>query len=399
VIAPRQPTESSRQLPAKVRRRARALGLVYTLDGGVGLRRRGRPGRFYYTDARGRKVTDRRALARIRSLAIPPAWADVWINANPRGHLQACGRDARGRKQYRYHTEWRELQESAKFGQLVAFARALPRLRRAVSAALRRSGLDAERMTAVVVRLLETSLIRVGNEEYARSNRSFGLTTLQDRHAAVTRRGICFEFAGKSGIDHRIVLADAELARLVRRTQELPGQQLFQYVDSDGRRHKLRSNDVNAFIRRHSGGDFTAKHFRTWAGTVLMALELAQQPPPETKRLAQKYVMVALRAVAERLGNTPAVARRSYVHPAVIDAYAAGSLPRLSSSGPWPPVRPPNGLTRRERAVLQLLERAERRSTRNGSTPGGSLQARRRTRGERQQIRALSRQLMHALKP
>jgi len=271
-------------------------------------------------------VTDRAALRRIRSLAIPPAWTDVWICTDPSGHLQATGRDARGRKQYRYHAAWRSGRDEHKFERLLDVARALPRIRERCEADLASPGLSREKVLATVVRLLELTLIRVGNEEYARLNRSFGLTTLKRRHAKVEGSAIRFRFAGKSGQRHEVGLRDRRLAAIVRRCRELPGQDLFSYVGDDGIPHDITSDDVNEYLREASGIDMTAKDFRTWAGTVLAYRALSALDPVEDGRSAKKNVVEAVKLTAGRLGNTPAVARKSYVHPAVLEAYMEGSI-------------------------------------------------------------------------
>jgi DNA topoisomerase-1 len=271
-------------------------------------------------------VTDRTVLRRIRSLAIPPAWTDVWICTDPSGHLQATGRDARGRKQYRYHAAWTRGRDDLKFERLLAVARALPRIRERCEADLATPGLSREKVLAAVVRLLELTLIRVGNEEYARLNRSFGLTTLKRRHAKVEGSAIRFQFAGKSGKRHEVGLRDRRLASIVRRCQDLPGQELFAYVGDDGVPHDISSDDVNEYLREISGIDMTAKDFRTWAGTVLAYRALRALAPVENGRAAKKNVVEAVRLTADQLGNTPAVARRSYVHPAILEAYMEGTI-------------------------------------------------------------------------
>ncbi len=342
----------------RARRAARAAGLLYSGDDSPGYGRRGRPGKFHFVDTRGRRIANPRTLGRVRSLVIPPAWTDVWINPRPRGHLQASGRDARGRKQYIYHADWRATRDSSKFDNLIPFARTLPALRRAVRASLRRPRLDRERVTAVLVRLLETSLIRIGNDEYARTNQSYGLTTLRMRHARVTRGRIRFAFRGKSGQQHRIDVPNPDLARIVRQLQDLPGQELFCYKDSEGKVRRLRSDDVNAYLQQHSGARFTAKDFRTWAGTVLAALTLAQFACPSTKTELKRVYSEAVRAVAARLGNTPAVARRSYIHPAILEMFAAGRLPPLPPPENWPAPVLRVQLAPEELAVLKLLKAA-----------------------------------------
>ena len=255
---------------------------------------------------------------------IPPAWTDVWICPDPRGHLQATGRDARGRKQYRYHPRWREVRDEVKYGRLITFAQALPRIRARVAAHLRRQNLPREKVLAAVVQLLEKTLIRVGNEEYARQNKSFGLTTMRDQHARVTGSAVRFEFRGKSGIQHAIDLRDRRLARIVKSLRDLPGYELFQYIDADGRRQMIDSADVNAYLRDISGQDFTAKDFRTWAGTVLAAKALAAIGRFKSQAEAKRNVVRAIDEVAKRLGNTKAVSRKCYIHPAVLDAYMQG---------------------------------------------------------------------------
>ena len=311
---------------------ARAAGLRYASDARPGISRR-RSGRgFSYHDPDGVLVRDRVTLERIRRLAIPPAWTAVWICPSPNGHLQATGRDARGRKQYRYHELWRARRDDDKFGRLVDFARVLPRIRAQVDRDLARPGLAREKVLAAVVRLLETTLIRVGNDEYARLNRSFGLTTLRSRHARVTGTAIRFRFRGKSGRQAEVGLRDRRLAAVVRRCQDLPGQELFQYVGPDGDAHDVGSEDVNAYLREISGADVSAKDFRTWAGTVLAYRALRQADRAPEAPAARRAVVEAVQQTADRLGNTPAVARRSYVHPAVLEAYVEGEIPRRRSA-------------------------------------------------------------------
>jgi DNA topoisomerase I len=269
-------------------------------------------------------LRNRSILERIRHLAIPPAWTDVWICGDARGHIQATGRDARGRKQYRYHPEWRVARDRTKFDRMRAFGAVLPRIRKRVASDLARPGLRREKVLAVVVRLLQCSLIRVGNEEYARANRSFGLTTMRDRHVKVGRAILRFEFRGKSGKRHSVGVTDARLARIVKQCRDLPGQELFQYVDNGGGRRNISSGDINEYVREITGADFTAKDFRTWAGTVMAATALGDIAPPSSTTLAKRNVLHATDAVAGVLGNTRAVCRRSYIHPAIVDAYMNG---------------------------------------------------------------------------
>jgi len=321
-------------------------GLRYVTDGDPGIARR-RAGRgFVYLQPGGRRVKDRATLDWIRSLAIPPAWTDVWICSSRKGHLQATGRDARGRKQYRYHPEWRAQRDTVKYDRMIAFGKALPRIRRRVSRDLRRAGLPRERVLAAVVRLLEKTGVRIGNEEYARDNKSFGLTTLRDRHAQVGSKRIRFRFRGKGGKEGEVEVSDARLARIVGRCQDLPGQELFTYLDDEGEVRTIGSDDVNDYIREISGHDFTAKDFRTWAATVMAARALARGEQASTLAGAKRDVVRAVERVAEWLGNTPAVSRKSYVDPSVIDAYLEGDAIRNGS----------------EAAVLALLRRRAKTS-------------------------------------
>lgn len=364
-VAPRRRSTSGRErrvsraalVPTKA---ATLAGLRYVEAASQGLRRRRSGQGFRYVDAIGRVVRDRARLDRIRRLAIPPAWRDVWICASAVGHLQATGRDAKGRKQYRYHSRWREVRDSAKYEHMLDFARRLPALRARIELDLRARGLTRRKVVAAVVRLLEATLIRVGNEEYARRNRSFGLTTLRDRHASVSGSRLQFRFRGKSGREHVVRIADRRLGSVVRRCQEMPGQALFQYLDERGRRRSVGSSDVNRYLREATGADFTAKDFRTWAGTVLAAWALHGLESPPKKTGDNRNVLRAIRAVATRLGNTPAICRRCYVHPTVIEAYRDGSLLALRSRC-LRPDRRGAGLTPAEACVLALL--ASRLST------------------------------------
>ncbi|MGZ6017330.1 MAG: DNA topoisomerase IB [Phenylobacterium sp.] len=305
---------------------AQPAGLAYVGDHEPGLQRVSSATGFDYRDAAGARVDDPETLERIRGLAIPPAWTDVWICPDPNGHIQATGRDKRGRKQYRYHPRWREHRDSAKYHRMAAFGRALPRLRAQVDRHLRLRGMPREKVLAAVVRLLELTLIRVGNDEYARKNRSFGLTTLRKRHVDVHGSGVAFEFRGKSGKHHRTRLHDARLARVIRSCEELPGQRLFQYLGEDGQTHVVSSHDVNAYIHAAVGEDFTAKDFRTWAGSLLAAQLLAACERAQNQTQHRCLVADCVKQVASRLGNTPAVCRSSYIHPEVIAAYADDRL-------------------------------------------------------------------------
>jgi len=311
---------------------ARLAGLRYVGETGTGIHRR-RAGRgFVYLNGHG-PVRDVTTLARIRALVIPPAWREVWICPSPTGHIQAIGRDARGRRQYRYHSRWREVRDETKYARILAFARALPRIRARVDADLGRRGLPREKVLATVVRLLETTRVRVGNEEYARANKSFGLTTLRDRHVEAAGPALRFQFRGKGGKEHAVDVRDPRVARIVRRLQDLPGQELFQYVDEEGARRSVDSGDVNAYLREISGDEFTAKDFRTWAGTVLCALALAEAGPCASGRQAKRNVARAIERVAAQLGNTPAISRKCYVHPAVLEAYQHGQTITVPDEG------------------------------------------------------------------
>jgi DNA topoisomerase I len=341
---------------------AAAGHLRYVSDTGPGISRlRGGRGFRYRLEADGRPVRDPETLARIRALAIPPAWTAVWICASAAGHIQAVGRDARGRKQYRYHPRWRAIRDEAKYARLRDFGRILPRVRRQVRQDLAVSGLPRRKVLATVVRLLETTLIRVGNEEYARQNHSYGLTTLRARHVRVEGGRLRFQFRGKGGKAHIVAINDRRLARVVQRCQELPGHDLFQYVDGAGRRQTIGSADVNAYLRDVAGQEFTAKDFRTWAGTVLAAATLRGAAAAGSARARKRTIAGMVTEVARQLRNTPAICRKCYIHPAVLSAFEAGAL--------GPVVRvvrpaPRGGLDPEERALLRVLERGAGRSKR-----------------------------------
>ena len=334
---------------------ARAAKLRHVDDHSPGLRRRGAHPRFRYVDEAGCAVREPETLRRIRALVIPPAWTDVWICPSPDGHLQATGRDARGRKQYRYHARFRDIREETKYERILAFASAVPKIRAAVDAELQRPGLRREKVLATIVRLLEITLIRVGNEEYARENGSFGLTTLRARHVDVHGSTIAFHFRGKSGKTHAVGVHDRRLAKIVARCNELPGEVLFQYVDDEGHARTVESSDVNAFLRELAGEDFTAKDFRTWAGTVLAAHALSETATFASPTAAKKHLAVAIKGVAARLGNTPAVCRKCYVHPAVFEAYLEGDLPKALSRSAQPAEESSVSLSSIEKAVLAML--------------------------------------------
>ena len=336
---------------------ARSARLRYVTDTDRGYARRGRGKSFTYVQSTGAALRDRAALARIRALAIPPAWKDVWICATANGHLQATGRDARGRKQYLYHPRWREAQDHHKYERIVSFAKTLPKIRRAVARDLRKRGLPREKVLAATVKLLETTLIRVGNDEYARDNNSFGLTTMHDKHVKIRGSTIRFDFRGKHGIEHDIDLKDQRLATIVHACRDLPGQELFQYLDDAGEVRDVGSGDVNDYLRQISGENFTAKDFRTWAGTALAAQALQEFQDFDSKAAAKKNITRAIERVAERLGNTQAICRKSYVHPAIIDAYMDRSLLKTLKRRTEKELRGAlHRLSSEEAAVLALLQ-------------------------------------------
>jgi DNA topoisomerase-1 len=305
---------------------AEEAGLRHAGDDEPGLTRKRKGKGFAYFDSAGRPVREPATLDRIGRLAVPPAYTDVWICADPRGHIQATGRDARGRKQYRYHPRWIETRDADKYGRMVEFGALLPQLRRRIDAHMRRPGLGRRKVLATIVHLLDTTLIRVGNEDYARENKSYGLTTLRNRHVDVKCAELRFQFTGKSGKMWRLRMRDRRIARIVRQIQELPGQQLFQYLNSAGDRRGVTSGDVNEYLREISGKPITAKDFRTWAGTVLAAMALSEFETFDSQTGARKNVKAAIERVAARLGNTPAICRKCYVHPHVFDSYMDGRL-------------------------------------------------------------------------
>ncbi len=346
-------------------RSARAAGLRYVSDVAPGIRRK-RAGRsFTYTNAAGTAIRERDTIRRIKALAIPPAWTDVWICPDPRGHLQATGRDARGRKQYRYHTRWRRVRDAVKFDRMLAFAQALPRIRERADHDLERTGMPREKVLAAIVRLLEDTLIRVGNEEYRKENGSFGLTTLRNRHVDVIGSEVRFTFRGKSGKSHKVSLRDRRLARIIKQCQEIPGQELFEYLDEDGQPEAVESEDVNEYIRQISGEDFSAKDFRTWAGSLLAARFFRTSRVELGTREAKKALVHGIAQVAEALGNTPAVCKKCYIHPAVLAAYVAGKLKTVRDKKDDDPYR----LSAEERALLKILTSPVRPDRRR--SPGG----------------------------
>ncbi len=305
---------------------AKLAKLRYLTDEKPGIRRKRQGDGFAYFNGDDKRVRDKNTLVRIRQLAIPPAWTDVWISPVENGHLQATGRDARGRKQYRYHARWRQVRDETKYSKIILFAAALPKIRATVEADLKLPGLARRKVLAAVVRLLETTLIRVGNDEYARDNGSYGLTTMRDQHVSVNGSKVKFKFRGKSSKWHSIELADRRLARIVGHCQDLPGQELFQYLDDDGVQQDVNSQDVNDYVREIAGEEFTAKDFRTWAGTVLAAMALHEFEKFDSQAQRKRNIVRAIENVAERLGNTPSVCRKCYVHPAILELYQGGAM-------------------------------------------------------------------------
>ena len=331
-------------------------GLRYVTDSKPGIRRKPARTGFRYVVADGRPLRDRDTLQRIRSLAIPPAWTDVWICPHEKGHIQVTARDARGRKQYRYHARWRSTRDETKYAHVISFGKALPAIRRRVDRDLALPGLPRQKVLATVVRLLETTMMRVGNEEYARSNGSFGLTTLRDRHVRIDGARLQFRFKGKSSKEHFIELTDRRLATIVRRCRDLPGYELFQYLDDNSERRAIDSEDVNNYLREITGEDYTAKDFRTWAGTVLAALALREFESFDSRAQARKNLVRAIESVAAKLGNTPAICRKCYIHPVVMESYLDGtmrdSLQRRAEKG----LEDIRSLDPEEAAVLALLQ-------------------------------------------
>ena len=340
------------------RQAAKAARLRYMTDAKPGITRVREGDGFAFRDVDGSTITDEETVARIRKLAIPPAYTDVWICRAANGHLQASGRDARGRKQYRYHAQWRQVRDEAKYARMLVFGRVLPRIRKRVDDDLARHGMPREKVLAAIVRLLETTLMRVGNEEYARTNKSFGLTTLRNRHVKVAGAKLTLDFKGKHGVDHHIDLSDRRLAAIVRRCQDMPGQDLFQYIDADGERHGVESDDVNDYLRDVSGEEVTAKDFRTWAGTNLAAMALRGLEAFDSQAAAKKNVLRAVESVSRRLGNTPAICRKCYIHPAIFEGYLDGSLADgLRARAEEVLDQPGSGLSAEEVAVAAFLSK------------------------------------------
>jgi DNA topoisomerase I len=349
--AEQKPSEAARAVDlADV---AEEAGLRYVNDDRPGYRRRAKGNKLEHLDTDGKPIRDAQRLLRIKRLAIPPAWTDVWICPAPNGHIQATGRDARGRKQYRYHNRWREVRDENKFERLADFISALPNIRRRVAADMKLQGLPRQKVLATIVQLLERTFIRVGNEEYTRENKSFGLTTIKNRHVKVKGAQLRFRFRGKSGREHEVDITDRRIAKIVSKCQDLPGQDLFQYVSETGEVRNVTSQDVNNYLREITNENFTAKDFRTWAGTVLAAIALYAQEKFKSNKQAKANVKNAICAVAQLLGNTPAICRKCYVHPAVLDAYLEGR----QIAGFLQAINPPEKLNLRavELAILKFL--------------------------------------------
>jgi DNA topoisomerase-1 len=337
---------------------AKVAGLRYVADTGPCIRR-ARSGKktFRYIGPDGKAERDPAELRRLRGLGIPPAWTKVWICPDPDGHIQATGRDAKGRKQYRYHPRWREVRDETKYNKMLEFGAALPAIRERTDRDLALPGLPREKVLATVVKLLEGTLIRVGNEEYARHNGSFGLTTMRDRHVDISGSTMRFHFRGKSGIEHNVDIRDRRLAKIVKKCQDIPGHELFQYIDDEGQRHAIGSADVNEYLRSISGKDFTAKDFRTWAGTVLASLALQEFEAFDSQTQAKKNLVQAIRSVSEKLGNTPAICRKCYIHPAVLEAYMDGSMLRTLKARTEKVISEElGGLRAEEAAVMAFLQ-------------------------------------------
>lgn len=336
---------------------ARAAGLRYVSDTSPGIRRQGTGKGFFYLNQQGHHISDPKTVNRIRQVVIPPAWTDVWICPSPHGHIQATGRDAKGKKQYRYHPKYRAVRDETKFERILEFSKVFPKVRKHVERDLRRSSADRRKMVATVFYLLETTLIRIGNEEYARDNKSYGITTLQAHHAKVEGDRITFEFPGKSGVNHSVSFSDRRLARTIQRCQDLPGEQLFQYMDDNGVLQSVDSGDINEYLTGITGGDFTAKDVRTWAGTMLAATALRDFGVANSERDAERNIRRALDLVANHLGNTRTVCLHYYVHPLVLQKYRAGQVISAPYTQKKYKRKNPRAVLRRDEvAVLDLLE-------------------------------------------
>lgn len=348
--AKKTPSQRARSEPANV---GACVRLRYVNDEVAGYTRKALNGEFVYFDTHGRRIRDRAQIERIDALAIPPAYTDVWICPDPSGHLQATGRDARGRKQYRYHPAWRTMRDAHKYARMAEFANALPKIRAAIARDLRRPGMPREKVAAAIVRLLDRTLVRIGSAEYARENRSYGLTTLRKQHLAFDAGQVRLKFRGKSGVEHDVDIDDPRVTRIVRRCLALPGHELFQYIGEDGQRHAVGSSDINDYLRGVSHAEFTAKDYRTWAGSVL-ALAALRQIPPCGATQARRHIIETVKQVADLLRNTPTVCRKCYIHPAVINAFETGELATLE------PLCKPRSLKADEALFAALLHRQAR---------------------------------------
>jgi DNA topoisomerase-1 len=362
-------TPASLIAPPDALQSAKNAGLRYVTDAKPGFTRKRHGRSFRYFDTEGKPLKDAATLARIRSLVIPPAWKDVWICPSPNGHLQATGRDARRRKQSRYHPRWREVRDETKYERMSSFGAMLPAVRQRVEHDISQSGLSQTKVLATIVRLMETTCIRVGNTKYARKNHSYGLTTMRNRHVHIDGANITFRFEGKSGVEHTVDVHDRRLAKIIQRCQDIPGYELFQYVDDAGERRTIDSSDVNTYLREISGQDFTAKDFRTWAGSVAACALLRELEPFASPTQAKKNLVGVIKDVASQLGNTPSVCRKCYVHPAVLDIYLNGGMEaafrrkmqrELSKSS--------KSLQKEERALMHLLELSVRPAKRRQQT-------------------------------
>jgi DNA topoisomerase-1 len=352
---------------------AREAGLRYVTDERPGITRERNGDGWNYRKPDGSLITNQQTIDRINAIVIPPAWTNVWICTDPRGHIQATGRDDRGRKQYRYHVRWRATRDETKFDRMVEFGEVLPRIREQVERDLAKPGLPREKVLATIVRLLETTLIRVGTEEYVKANKSYGLTTFRNRHAKVNGSTVHFAFRGKSGVKHAIDLQDRRMANIVKRMRDLPGYHLFQYVDEDGNLQEVDAEDVNDYLREIAGNRFSAKDFRTWAGTVMCAVMLRDCCGWESESEAKKHVVEAIKQVAASLGNTPAVCRKSYIHPAVIESYYEDpALNTVWDRTKEAMIAEHGSLNRDEAAVLELLRDRHRLAVESQPSAGAT---------------------------
>lgn len=363
---PKRATVSQQPIAMEPTASAKIAGLRYVTDTLPGTHRKRVGKSFSYIGLDGKPIRDPKELAHIKSLGIPPAWTDVWICPNPLGHLQAAGKDAKGRKQYRYHPRWRAVRDATKYDRMIVFGEKLPTIRARISADLALPGLPRDKVLAAVVHLLDETYIRIGNEEYARENNSYGLTTLQNQHVEVSGSKLHFRFRGKSGKEHSVQVQDRRIARIVKRGQELPGQELFEYTDDEGQLRSVESSDVNNYLREITGEEFSAKDFRTWAGTVIAAQTLTECEPFESETQARKNIVQAIKTTSEHLCNTPAICRKSYVHPGILDSYLDGRLLKVEQTVEHDSeANAIDGLRPEEAKVLALLRRLEDQTQRH----------------------------------